>query len=101
MRSHPRRLIDSSTRGRLRRVAEHLVEFGQVENHDELVWPALGVHLFACSDWLDAELALRHVKRQLVVLGAVCFIQRVEITGGEREREAKIRLYQDEIPFHQ
>lgn len=72
----------------LRWVAEHLIIFGQVEHHNELVWPPFGIHFLSCGDRLDAKLPFCHVKRQLVVFSAVCLVQGVKVTGGTKRGRA-------------
>lgn len=66
-------------------VPEGLVEFGQVENHQQLVRFSLHGHLFSPDHWLDAERLLSHVECQLVVPRHVLFIERVVVTE-EAER---------------
>lgn len=80
--------MESSTCDGLRRVAEHLVKFGEVEHHNELVRPLFGIHFLSCGDWLDSKLPLCHVKCQLVVFSAICLVQGVKITEG-RDKERK------------
>lgn len=66
-------------------VPESLVEFGQVENHQQLVRFSLQGHLFSPDHRLDAERLLSHVECQLVVPRHVLLIERVVVTE-EAER---------------
>lgn len=66
-------------------VPEGLVEFGEVENHQQLVWFGLRSHLLSRGHRLDAKLALSQVKRQLVVPRHVLLVQRVIVTEEEQK----------------
>lgn len=69
-----------------RRAPEGLVEFGQVEDHQQLVRFSLHGHLLSPDHRLDAECPLGHVERQLVVSGHVLLIERIVIAGGGGQR---------------
>lgn len=62
-----------------RGVPEGLVEFGQVENHQQFVRFGLRRHLFTRGHRLDAELSLGQVERQLVVPRHVLVVERVVV----------------------
>lgn len=66
-------------------VPEGLVELGEVENHQQLVWFSLRRHLLTGRHWLDAELSLGQVKRQLVVPCHVLLVKRVIVTEKEQK----------------
>lgn len=70
-----------------RRLPEGLEEFGEVEDHQQLVRFGAGGHLLPCGHRLDAELSLGHVERQLVVPRHVLLVQRVEVTEEIRKQE--------------
>lgn len=66
------------------RAPEGLVEFGQVEDHQQLVRLSLRGHLLSSDHRLDAERPLRYVEGQLVVPGHVLLIERIVIAAGEQ-----------------
>lgn len=71
-----------------RGVPEGLVEFGQVEDHQQLVRFSLHSHLLSPDHRLDAERSLGHVERQLVVSGHVLLVEGIEIAAeGQRGKE--------------
>lgn len=72
-----------------RRAPEELVELGQVHDHAELVGLLRRRHLFARGHWGDAKLSLGHVKRQLVVLHSVIFVQRVKVARESKRGETQ------------
>lgn len=67
-------------------VPEGLVEFGKVENHQQLVRLGHRSHLLPPRHRLNAKLPLCQVKRQLVVRRHVVLVQRVIVAEEEPEQ---------------
>lgn len=66
-------------------VPEGLIEFGQVENHQQLVWFSLCSHLLSPDHRLNAKLSLSHVKCQLVISCHIFLVKRVVVTEKGQE----------------